>query len=108
MEASPGKREAIGYNNPTAMTVAVLAIVLEFEPLLDSFLAAGGGPALVRLLRESTCPVTAKGTASLITLLLNLDGEDTPTRRARSSKLAEQYFKSGESITIAMSGSRNL
>jgi hypothetical protein len=54
-----GKTDLIRFNNPTAVVVAGLAAINPSSgPILDSFLEAGWVPAVVGLLKESTCPLT--------------------------------------------------
>jgi hypothetical protein len=58
----------------------------------DSFLSAGGAAAVVRVLRESSCPVTLSYTRDFIGKLLN---EDPPERPEMPQELADKLHESG-------------
>jgi hypothetical protein len=99
---------AIPFNNPTAIAVgAVGGRKLESVTRLDSFVEAGGVCTVVRVLRESNCPITLFHAAVLIRRLLEpgFDPVAEPDgcswapvseRRGRSFELADQLFHSGE------------
>ncbi len=79
------------------MAVAVLwAAGLRDGPVFASFLAAGGVPSLVRLLRKSRCPITLVYTVTVIgnMLCLPTDAFGVPTPAAID--LAEKFYLAGE------------
>lgn len=76
-------------NNPTGMALGVLCTFLNSELARDCILEAGGAPAFVGLLKESTCPDTVTITALGIKVLLH------PTD-ARPGGNAAHFFESGE------------
>lgn len=81
--------EVIHSNNPTAMTLVALHKSLSADPTVDSILEARGVPALVRLLKESTCPHITSFTTMTITLMLD-------AKNRRPGRVADRFFKSGE------------
>jgi hypothetical protein len=87
--------DVIHFNNPTGMAAAALsAAILSSGPILDSFLEAGGVPALVRLLRDSACPLTPIYAAGIIdTLLRSQTGPSA--RRGRPGELADRFLRAG-------------
>jgi hypothetical protein len=89
-----GQNEAMHFNDPTAAATAALVTAGRFAgPLLDSFLNAGGLPAVVRTLRESSCSVTLLYTVDLIEGLV---GEEVPSGEPNHlCELAERCFESG-------------
>jgi hypothetical protein len=70
VQALVGKTEKICLNNPTALAAMAIGRLcmahLEKIPLDKSFLDAGGIAAVVRLLKEPTCPIALRSTASII------------------------------------------
>jgi hypothetical protein len=103
----------IPFNNPTAVTLAGLSgPPLEKGPLLDSFLEAGGVPALVQLLGGSTCRLTVVYTAALIHSML-LETRVGPSgtlglssaRPERASEVCHRFRQSGEKRHMARKGS---
>lgn len=81
--------EEVYYNNPTAMALGALLIIRTQGGLaIDISPEAGAVPALVRLLKESTCPQTLVLTAMIMEVLMTMD--TTPGR------LADCFFECGE------------
>jgi hypothetical protein len=62
--------------------------------MLDSFLEAGGVTAVLRVLGESSCPMTLQITVDFIGLLLANGG--LPSGRDRRQELADKFCRSGE------------
>jgi hypothetical protein len=84
--------KTVRIDNATAVAVGVLcAASMKPGPLLDSFLKAGGIPAVVRLLRKSTCPAVLVYTATLIGRMLESTGTDRSIM-----ELSEQFHQAGE------------
>jgi hypothetical protein len=106
-----GMTYLIPFNHPTAIAVAALGgHKLDSVSLLDSLVKAGGVCTMVRLLRESNCPVTLFHTAVLIHRLLEprfgpvegpgqLPEGPVSERTGRCSELADHLLDSGESGT---------
>lgn len=88
------------YNNPTGMAVAALCTFLKSGFASDSILEAGGAPlvpALVQLLKESTCPQTVTITAIVVEALLD-------PRDKRPGGVADRFFESGKWKPVAFLG----
>jgi hypothetical protein len=73
-----GRTEKIRFNNPTALAALAIGGLCmarlqraEGRRGVERFLDAGGIPAVVRLLKKPTCPVTLQYTASTIGTLLS-------------------------------------
>ncbi len=60
--------------------------------MLDSFLTAGGAAAVLRVLRESSCPLTLSCTVYLIRQLLD---KDPPERPGLCQAFADELHESG-------------
>jgi hypothetical protein len=95
----PGHAKHVCIDNLTAVAVGVLcAAVRQPGPLLDSFLAAGGTPAVVRLLRKSTCPGVLVYATFLITLMLNSPLHADGRPGLSSAELAVMLHEAGEGV----------
>jgi hypothetical protein len=82
------------FRNPTALALGALVSASPHGwPLLDSFLAAGGIPALVSLVKDSSCVVTLYATllieGVLKTQILDHRGAKPPT------DIGDSFFKAG-------------
>jgi hypothetical protein len=87
----PGQTEPLPFNDPTAVALASLGIIScapHNKIMRDTLLDAGGIPPLVRILRESSEPLT-RGFARK--LMLNLMLHVSPSEEA-----ADQFVASGE------------
>jgi hypothetical protein len=91
-----GQSERLHFNDPTAVAVASLSIVAISSGalVLDSFLGAGGALAIIRVLNESRCPLTAAYALGIFTGLMEDAG--LPGRQSESRDLACTLFRSGE------------
>lgn len=89
VQLSKQQVEVIPFNNPTAVAVGALLKTLISGLAPDTILEAGGAPALVRLLKESTCSQTSVVTAVVIGALLS--PEDT-----RRDRVADRFFEAGK------------
>jgi hypothetical protein len=70
-----GRTEQICVNNPTAMAALAVGALcmtnLKSRRVANSFLNAGGIAAVVRLLKEPTCPIALRYIASSVETLLD-------------------------------------
>jgi hypothetical protein len=90
--------DRVNYNNPTAMAASALFLAITAEPtepILDSFLDAGGVAACVRLLREMPCSIAADQVAGRIMTLVDAH-IGPPERPCRTEDIADRFFRSGE------------
>jgi hypothetical protein len=73
VQALVGKTEEICLNNPTALAAMAIGGLCmahpEKMPLVKSFLDAAGIAAVVRLLKEPTCPIALRYSARVIETL---------------------------------------
>jgi hypothetical protein len=84
-------------NDPTGMAVVAICMASPYtRPMLDSFLKAGGAAAVVRVLRESKCPVTLSYIVNLLIELL-VDNGTGPEQLEMCQRLADKVHESGES-----------
>jgi hypothetical protein len=92
-----GNARTVPISDPIATAVGVLWTAnMQPSGLLDSFLEAGGIPAVVRLLRKSTCPTVLVVTTGLIGSLINSE-EYWDGRPGRSpADLADMFHQAGE------------
>jgi hypothetical protein len=91
----------VSYNNPTAMAVSALVVAMTedpTEPILDTFLEAGGVAACVRLLREMPCSLAAEQVARRIMTLVDAH-IGPPKRPCRTEGIADCFFRSGEGLS---------
>jgi hypothetical protein len=91
------RTDVLHFNNPTAVAVSALKglCAKQSRPILDAFIDAGGVPAAVRLLEDSTCPLTVTYAAGFIESLLDLLVHPS-ARTMGSTGLADVLFRSGE------------
>jgi hypothetical protein len=70
-----GRTEQICVNNPTAMAALAIRVLcmtnLKSRRVANSFLNAGGIAAVVRLLKEPTCPMALRHIISTVETLLD-------------------------------------
>ncbi len=99
IDGVPGHARHVHIDNPTAVAVGVLyAAIGDPGPLLDSFLAAGDIPAVVRLFRKSSCPGALVYASTLIKRIL-LSPSHADGRPGRSSaELADMLQEAGEKV----------
>jgi hypothetical protein len=96
-----GKFEATRFDNPTLLALGMLrGPAVQNGALLDSFLEAGGAPALVRLLGESTCSSTVNGTTQLIITFLQGPETGPSGTMPLSAEIAEGLLNEGESRVL--------
>jgi hypothetical protein len=91
-----GQTERLHFNDPTAVAVASLSIVAitSGNLVLDSFLEAGGALAIIRVLDESKCLLTAAYAVNVISGLLT--NPVLPGRQDQSREFACTLYRSGE------------
>lgn len=94
VELEGRETETLHYNNTNAIAAATLAhlIVRRSNTLRGSLIEAGGVPALVKLLRESTSPATVYYTAATARSLLLLVQQSSELLK----ELADKFLQSGE------------
>jgi hypothetical protein len=97
--ASPGgKRGNLRSDDPTGMSVVAICMASPYtRPMLDSFLKAGGAAAVVRVLRESKCPVTLSYIVFLLTELLLGNGK-RPGQLETCQQVADKLHEAGVKV----------
>ncbi len=102
----PDQGDALHFDDPTAVAISSLFTVPDSNAMLDSFLGAGGIPIVLKLLRETTCPVTLAHTVDLLVRMVSTHGRrNTPDR---CQELADQLHHAGGSDHMAASRSETL
>jgi hypothetical protein len=82
------------FRNPTALALgAMVSAGIQGWPLLDSFLAAGGIPALVPVVGDSSCLVTLYAALVIEGVLKSQASLDRGA--ARHTDIADQFFMEG-------------
>jgi hypothetical protein len=94
-----GEVEVVRWDNPATLALAVLCGSVKETSMRNSFLDAGGVPAIVQLLGESTCFDTLTHITTLIDALL----ETTTTSDGvlLSSAIADLFLSEGEQSHVA-------
>jgi hypothetical protein len=89
-----GLKKPVHLNDPTPLAIQSLKAALNSTRLLDTFLEAGGIPAVVQLLRESNCTVSLVQTVDFIMNLMSHDPEQEISRE-QAGELGEALHESG-------------
>jgi hypothetical protein len=90
-----GFNDVLHFNDPSAVAVASLSTAVPYGgPLLYSFLEAGGLDALVRLLKESSCPLALGYTLHLIRQLMT-GGSPSPVAPDWGQEVAHKFSHLG-------------
>lgn len=98
-------RERVHFSNPTAFAAMALEGLYEHcvdsQTAINSFVGSGGVPAIVQLLKKTTCPVTFHFTAVTIQRLLSWTAHCLASQFQRSPwsqnlKLADKFYEAGE------------